>query len=542
MKKDKNKSIKKDKIEKTEKTNKFIETIKKKWIVNTSKTILLVAIIIACFIGVTVLMKKINLTPIDLTEEKVFTLSKESKEEVKDIDKDINIYFLGYSEDDPNIDLAKQYNKANEKITAEAVNVTERPDLAKKYGITGNESISVIIVECGDKSKVISQDDLYSYDMESGTSVSVVEERLTSAIKTVTTDELPKVYFLAGYSDFSLQNGMQVLGAFLANNQNEIDEIDVLTTGSIPDDCKTLVIPSPSKDFEEATANNIINYINNGGNILWLNTAIVENTELSNVNKVLATYGVKPFKVGVIVETDSKKTAKGMPTIFLPEIEYSDMTSKIYKSASVILRNATKVRTVTDEELEKMNVTKSVLLHTSEDAFFKTDLTDTALEPTDKDSKGEMVVGAQLDKKISDDKTSTMVIFGENLFVSDYSILENQQSAIYIRDNKDLILNVVAKLTDREEEITVRKGTGSITYTATEAENRIIFSVIIAIPAVIIVAGIIVWSKRKKKHNIELLESEENNSKKEKKAKKEEKKKTKKEKKDNKKESKKKNK
>ena len=120
---------KKEKISKKEKTNKFIHTLKKKWLINTGATIALIVIILAFFIGITVLMQKLDLTPIDLTEEKLFTLTEESKEQVKDIDQDINIYFVGYSDDDSTLDLARQYTKVNEKINVEAVTATDRPDL-----------------------------------------------------------------------------------------------------------------------------------------------------------------------------------------------------------------------------------------------------------------------------------------------------------------------------------------------------------------------------------------------------------------------------
>ena len=129
-KEEKSKKEKKDK-----KQNKFIEIIKKKWLVNGSKTLLLVAIIVAIFIGINYGMQKLELSPIDLSQEKLYSLTDESKEKVKNIDKDVNIYFIGSTDDDTNLDLAKQYKKANEKIVAEAVDINNRPDLAKKYGI-----------------------------------------------------------------------------------------------------------------------------------------------------------------------------------------------------------------------------------------------------------------------------------------------------------------------------------------------------------------------------------------------------------------------
>ena len=164
---------KKTKKEKSEKPNKFIETIKKKWLINGTKTFLLVVIILAFFIGVSVLMQKLNLTPIDLTEDKLFTLTEESKDKVKDIDKEINIYFVGYSDDDSTLDLAKQYSKVNDKIKVEAVKAEDRPDLVQKYGI--ETSSQGIIVEAGSRYKVLASSDLTTYDATSGSSVNVAE-------------------------------------------------------------------------------------------------------------------------------------------------------------------------------------------------------------------------------------------------------------------------------------------------------------------------------------------------------------------------------
>ena len=499
---------KKQKIkkEKTEKNNKFIEIIKKKWLINGTKTVLLVAIIFAFFIGVTVLMQKLNLTPIDLTEDKLFTLTEESKEEVKNIDKDINIYFVGYSEDDSTLDLAKQYTKANEKIKVEAVTATDRPDLVEKYGIeTDSEGI---IVESGSQYKVLASNDLYTYDSTTYESINVAEEKLTAAIKSVAVEELPKVYFLSGYSSFSLTNGMQYLNMYLQNEVNDVKTLDILSEGKVPDDCNTLVIASPEKDFDDVATNAITDYINKGGNILWLNAAIAQKQELSNVNKILAMYGVKPFEVGVIRETDSSKMVSNSPDLIMPEIQYADATNKLYDSEGVIFINATKINVASDEELENLNITKTELIKTSEKAYFRTNFENSANSVQQGEEQASFLVGAQLDKKISEANEETgekeiksqLIIYGENLFVSDYQLTQTTQTPmVAYRQNKDLVLNSIAYLSDREEDITVRKSTGAITYTATEQENKIILAVITAVPLIIIAVGIFVWIKRKHK-------------------------------------------
>ena len=316
------------KVVKEEKQNKFIEIIKKKWLVDGSKTFLLVAIIIAIFIGVNILMQKLELTPIDFSQEKLYTLTDESKEKVKNIEKDVKIYFVGYSDDDSNLDLAKQYKKENERITAEAVDTNNRPDLVEKYGIeSGTQGI---IVECGDRSKVLTANDLVTYDTSTYETISIAEEKFTSAILSVTSDKIPTVYFLEGYSDFSLSKNMNYLNMYLGNEINKIKTLDVLSVGKIPDDCDTLVITTPSKDFDDIATNAIVDYINSGKNILWLNSAMTTQKDMTNVNKILAMYAVNPFEVGIIRETDSSKMVTNSPDLIIPEIQNTTLTKDLY--------------------------------------------------------------------------------------------------------------------------------------------------------------------------------------------------------------------
>ena len=500
------KKEKKSKKEKPEKPNKFIETIKKKWLINGTKTFLLVVIILAFFIGVSVLMQKLNLTPIDLTEDKLFTLTRESKEKVKDIDKDINIYFVGYSDDDSTLDLAKQYTKVNEKIKVEAVSSENRPDLVQKYGI--ETSSQGIIVEAGSRYKVLASSDLYTYDTTSGSSVNVAEEKLTAAIRSVSVEELPKVYFLNGYSSFTLTSGMQYLNMYLQNEVNEVETLDILSTGKVPDDCTTLVIASPEKDFDDLATTAITDYINKGGNILWLNAAIAKQIDLPNANKILALYGVKPFEIGIIRETDSSKMVSNSPDLIMLEIQYADATNKLYNSEGVIFINATKINVASDEELESLGTTQTALVKTSENAYFRTNFENQDNSAQAGEEKGTFLVGAQFDKTITEaneengtkEVKSKLIIYGENYFISDYQLTQSTQTPmIAYRQNKDLVLNSIAYLSDREEDITVRKSTGSVTYTATEQENRIILAIITAVPLLIIAAGIIVWANRRRK-------------------------------------------
>ena len=499
------KEKRKEKKEKKE-TSKFVQAIKRKWLIDGSRTLSLVLLILAAFLGINTGMKVWDLTPIDLSQEKLYTLTDESKERVKDIDKDVHLYFVGYTEDNADLALAKQYKDVNERIVAEAVDSESRPDLVEKYGIEDTGS-SGIIIECGDRSKVLTATDLVTYDTTTYETISIAEERLTSAIISVTTDDIPKVYFLEGYSDFTLDYNLYYLNVYLQNEITEVDTLNILSTGNVPEDCDTLVITSPSQDFNNEAKTAIIDYINRGGNILWLNAATAVSTDLPNVNEVLALYGVNPFEMGVIRETDSSRMVANSPDLVIPNLGYSDITEDIY-SDGVILANPTKIN-INEEGLEDLKVVETDLATTSEGAYFRTNFNNSSAAAAEGEETGSFVVGAELEKTITEANeetgtsavTSTLIIFGENYFISDYPLTqESQYSAIQVSSyNKDLVLNSLAYLSDREEDITARKSTGTVTYTATEQQDTIVRIIIFSVPAVVILAGLIVWQKRRRK-------------------------------------------
>ena len=469
----------KEKKNKEKKPNKFIETIKKKWLINGTKTTLLVLIILAIFFGVNIGLQKASLTPLDFSKEKLFTLTQASKDKVKNIEKDVTLYFVEYSDDDSTLDLAKQYSKVNNHIKVEAVKANDRPDLVQKYGI--ESGTTAIIAECGEKYKILSSQDLVTYDSTTYESISIAEEKLTATIQTVTTDTVPKVYFLSGYSKLSLSSGMQYLNAYLENEIYDVETVDVLTTGKIPDDCDTLVITMPSKDFDEIATNAIIDYINSGKNILWFQAATAQNIETPNVNKILAMYGINPFSLGIIREADSNRMLSNQPDLILPNIQSTDVTKKLVNAEGVIFIDATKINTMDSDKLTELNVEKTELLKTSEKSYFRTNFTNSQDEAEDDDEVGSYTVGEMMTKTITEAneetgekaKTSKLIIYGENYFISDMPLTSSTQTpVIQYRQNKDLALNSISYLVDREDDITARKSTGTVTYTATEETRQ----------------------------------------------------------------------
>ena len=283
----------------------------------------------------------------------------------------------------------------------------------------------------------------------------------------------------------------------------------MMVKGSIPEDCDTLVITTPNKDFDELTTNEIIKYINNGGKILWLNSSYSEAKDLPNVNKILALYGIKPFEVGYIYETDDERTALGYASCMVEDLGSTEIAQKL---KNVILLNSTKINVNTDE-LSNLGVTEQDIISTPSTSYFRKNVSNTS-DDTTGDEQGGFTVGGIFTKKISTESeenadesdndenalSSTLVIFGDNNFVSDIQLTSQTNPMLILANNKDLMLNSIAYLTDNNEDITIRKDyTKASDFTPTDAQKLTIIRIIFIVPIAIILLGFIVWQVRIRK-------------------------------------------
>ena len=487
----------------------FINTIKKRWLISGTNTLLLIAILIAIVILINTGVQSLKLTPIDCTTNKEYTLTKESKERVSKIENDVNIYLVGYDDSSTQASLAKQYNKANSKLNVEVIDTNERTDIASKYNVTNDNK--TVIIESGDKSKTIYSDELYTYDSNYQT-IDLTEEKITSGILNVTSDKIANVYFLSGYSDYTLEysGGMYYLASYLKDEVLNYQTLDILIKGSIPEDCNTLVITTPNKDFDELTTNEITKYINNGGKILWLNSSYAEKKDLPNVNKILALYGIDPFEVGYVYETDKDRTALGYASCIVEDLGSTSVANKL---TNAVLLNATKIN-VNSDEISNLGVEQQTIISTSSTAYYRANVSNTSSD-TSEDEQGEFTLGGIFTKTISndtdensdeesndDDNTikSTLVIFADNNFVSDLQISSQVNPMIFLANNKDLMLNSIAYLTDNDKDITIRKNyTKTSEFTPTDGQKLTIMRIIFIVPIAIILLGFVVWQVRRRK-------------------------------------------
>lgn len=481
------------------------QNMRRKFILESIITILVIVVIISAYVSINIVIRTLEISDIDLTKEKFYSLSYETKEQLKNISKEIIIYVFGYNEDSSMTDLVKQYSKYKDNIKVEVVTVETRPDIAQEYNISLDDQNSglILITSEGRNIKAFSND-FYTMNYETNEYVDLSEQKLTNSILAVTLETSPKIYFLTGHGEYTLNTYLTYLSSNLKSEINEVETLDLLVKNEIPDDCETLIIYNPSTDFTDFETELITKYINNGGNILWLSDYKI-NEELTNTKKILDLYGVSVNNKGIIIEQEKSKMLMQTPDLILPTISTStEITKGISNGGKVVLLDSGKIDVKSDEELESLGVTINILLKTSDKAFFRTDLSKRETKAMEGEEVGSFTTGLIADKIISGEgetKTSKLVLYSNAIFGTDQPIAISNQSIpiIYIYNNLDLVMNSISYLTEKTETITIRKTVTSVPYSATEQQDAIVRIVIFTFPIVIIAIGVVVWIVRRRK-------------------------------------------
>ena len=476
---------------------------RKKWLASKLHTLILIVLLVAIFIGLNAWADQMNLAQIDVTKNKLYSLTDTSKDQLKNLDKEIMIYVYGYSKNDDLVQFLQQYNAFNKNIKNEIINESTHYDLVSKYSLG---TYSALIVTCGEKDKIIYPDMEFTDYSSDGDEVSLAEESITNAILKVSTDDPVKVYFATGNSGGYSKDTLSSLVTYLEYQVYETEDLNLLTVTEIPSDCDILAIMGPKEDISEEQAEMIINYANNGGNLLVC-AIQPDDGEFVNLQKVLDLYGVKINK-GLLYEGDTSRyvasrNAPNLNYVLIPGYSQSNPITEQFSEArgETIIMPWSQGLTINEVTEENVSVESSEIVMTSSKCYnledYQSGVNLDNLEPS------TYTIGSELTRKVTngDDTTeSKLVVYGNATFFTDS--YNNSLIQIYVMQNNgnvNLALNTFAELAEEENLLTIRKATNVLTFQNTESEDRIVKVIIFGIPVLIIIIGIIVWNYRRKK-------------------------------------------
>ena len=439
---------------------------------------------------------------------------------MKKLTDDVTIYALAAeSKKDAQIDkVLGRYEDLSNHIKVEYVNPSTKPYFYQDYTDSAPAQNSLIVVS-GKRSKVIDYYDIYHYESNmdySSYSYSNdlvgfdAEGQLTSAIEYVTmeADELPVIYQITGHDESSIGSDFQ---SAVEKANMSLSSIELLNEESVPDDASAIIINAPQKDFNEADAQKVIDYLKAGGKAIIVGS--YTDADMPNFDSILTAYNVQ-LTQGVISENDAQHYYKmGGPFYLLSDVNSGDYTMNIggnyvYVPATVGITypdtDAETDSSSTDTEdgsaatdSSDNKITYTSLIDTTDQSVAKNDpnnMSDYAFE--DGDDKGPFSIGLAVEQTVDDDNTTQLVVFGSPyIFSNDASQLTSNNITLFDDVTTKLIGETkLAASVIPEKEYTLSNLTVSAVYTILLG---LLFTIII--PIVLIVCGIVIFVVRRKK-------------------------------------------
>ncbi len=434
---------------------------------------------------------------IDMTENRLFSLSEQTLELLDTIEDEVTIYAL-YTpgrESANVVDVLKKYVRASDKLRLEYIDPDKNPVFLKKYS-QGDTNLGngTIIFEGGDIFKVIPSIDLYDVSYSQSGEPRVMgfkaEQRFTNALLYVTSGVTPKIYVIEGHSEYTLER--LGLRPTVEKENFTVEKLNLLTTPEVPDDADILLILSPEFDLTEREAEALSVYLENDGSALFFFD--YNDADLTRFNEVLASYGVEVGN-GVVMESNRNYLyAPDNPLWLAPILVSHEITRPLKNSGlTVLMPTNLPIRTL---EIRKRNVVLEPLLRTSDDSWIRTDLENSSPLKQPGDIPGPVDLAVAISKQkteMSEPEGYRIIVAGNASFVGTIPYFGN------LKPNTDFFLNCLSWLNKRTDSISVRSkslfefplqmsGTVQLIYAA-------IF--VLLIPIGILVTGLVVWLRRR---------------------------------------------
>ncbi len=430
---------------------------------------------------------------IDATSAKLYSITDDTKEFLKELDKDVTIYVIAAekSADTTVSETLKRYEDSSSRIKVEYKDPSANPTFYQQYT---QESISMgsLIVTCGDISKVIDYQELYESSIDYSTYSQQTtgydgEGQITSALQYVTNDSMPVVYQITGHGEAELTGNF----AKAVEKANvTLESINLLEVDTVPADAQAVIINGPTSDFSKDDANKLITYMQGGGNVL-IAANYQTDQNMTNFNSVLAEYDMSLVE-GILAEGDSNMYYQN-PFYLLPEVSTTAYTSSV--GSNYIF--APYVQGITYPESTE-DVTYTALLSTSEQAVSKTDTANAATYAFEEgDIQGPFTIAVAAQKVIDDETTGQFVVLGSTEIIADNAdqMVSGSNSGMFADIlsnfiNTDGMTTIVIPVKSYEASLlTVTAFIGMLTGIA----------IMIIIPVLLLAAGIIIWAKRRKR-------------------------------------------
>jgi ABC-type uncharacterized transport system involved in gliding motility auxiliary subunit len=410
---------------------------------------------------------------IDVTANKQFTLSDETRKVTGNLKKDVTVYYFDRSDSyDRARDMLDRYKNLSSKIRVDYVDPEKKPDVAR---VEGARALGDIIIDNGEKKE---------------TAKGLTEEELTGALVRVSKSGARMACFVNGSGEHQLtetgRDGYSTLKDALEKNNYKTDTISLIEKPEIPKTCNIVVVGGPKHDYLQPALDALKTFVTGGGRAIFNFDAVLNlpNDKMGDtpaLAKLVAEWGVTP-NGDVILDLSSASRLFGQISPVVGSYTQHPIVRVMQDNASVFpLARSIEVKAPAE-----------ALFSSTADSY---SLTNPRMPIKESDlstaKKGPFVLGGAATIG-SGSSAGRVVVVGSSSYMAN-----NIMSAPI--GNRDLALNMMNWLTSDEDLISIRpKEPEDRRLRVTGSAIRVLFlTSVIFLPLIVILSGVSVWWKRR---------------------------------------------
>ncbi len=412
----------------------------------------------------------------DMTPNKRYSLSEQTRKILKDLGQDVTIYAFDQERSfGERRDVLGMYSSASNRVKVKYVDPNRQPALAKELGV---RSYGTIVLSAGDRHMEAQGDS---------------EEGITNALVRVLKGQRTAC-FIQTHGERNLdsteRDGYDHFKKQLGDENYQTEMLPFLQKMEIPKDCTMVVIAGPQNDYLPQEVDVIHKYLQDGGRALIMLDAGVD---LPNLTKLLSDFGATARNDLVIDENPVAQifgTEPYMPLI----VKYGSNPIVQPLNGRATLFPLSRSFEVGKEA--KPGASADSLCDTSGDSYGVTDWTPKIKEiqfHAGKDVKGPLAVAVAGSISGEGEKKT------EGRFVATGTSLIAANSFLGFQSNRDFIMNSINWLSADEDLISIRATPPESQHLNMNAEQmrRVLVLGVFGIPILIVLAGVLVWWQRR---------------------------------------------
>jgi len=453
-----------------------------------SYSLAMTAIVLAIMVVVNMLVSALPTawTRFDISAAKLYSITSNTKVVVNALEKDVTIYWIVQSEmeDDVIENLLGKYESLSEHIKVVKKNPDIYPTFAAQYTEEPVPNNS-LIVECGERNRYISYDDIYLVEADMGTySYNTSfdgEGAITSAIDYVVNEDQPQLYLLEGHGEAELP---ETFREQLEKENMELHSFSLLNTDEIPKEADCIFLYAPETDISEEEKDLLSAYVEDGGKLMIM-AGPTRDGMLKNLYSLAADYGVQTQE-GIVVEEDRQYYAFQVPHVLLPDIAASEITDPLLSEhyyAIVPIAQGMQVTGGGDATVTELLTTSPTSFNKEEGYGLST------YEREENDKEGPFAVALSIQNTAD----------GEIVWISSSGFIDDMYNAYSSGANTEMTMNALSSMIGENEAVSIRSKSMNYNYlTISESTASFLKALMIGVvPLAYLMIGIAIMLKRR---------------------------------------------